>query len=79
MRVHSESSTAIGPFGLLSVTPAWAGRVMYTLSSRHVYSNNCIIIETSGLPHLAITPIGEMSLVHSFFIVHSYAMYIIEV
>jgi len=41
----------------------------------HVYSNNCIIIETSGLPHLAITPIGEMSLVHSFFIVLSYAVY----
>jgi len=70
--VHSESSTAIGPFGLLSVMTAWVGHVLYTLSWRHFYSNNCIFIEASGLPHLAITPIGEMSLVHSFFIVHSY-------
>ena len=32
--------------------------VLYTLSLRHVYSNNRILIETSGLPHITITLIG---------------------
>jgi len=35
-RVYSESSTAIGPFGLLSVMPAWVGRVLYALQSMFI-------------------------------------------